>query len=547
MRGLSEYTVGMRKLVVVGAATVALLVLVGLGVTLFFDVDRFRPALERELANTVGRKVAMGRITLALMSGSVAVDDVTIADDPKFGSTPFVTAKSVKVGVDLWPLIASRSLRVRSFTLEQPSITLRRSSAGDWNFSTVGAQTKAPASTSTNNQGPPSVSIGKLAIAGGRIAVVSPGARGRERVYTDVNLEATELSYTSSFPFRLDAKTPGGGTVHMDGKAGPLDPDDASATPLDARVQIKQLDIAATGFIDPASGLGGIVDFNGTLTSNGREARSQGTLSASKLKLVQGSSPSGVPMTVEYRSSYDLKRRRGTLERGDVGIGRAHATLSGNFRTVDDTTSVHMKIAGRQMPVPELEASLPALGVTLPSGASLEGGTLDLDLDVNGPVDHLVTTGPIKMADAQIKGFDLGSKLGAIGAFAGLPSVGNTKIQTLGSTVRVAPDGIRVDALDLIVPTIGRLSGSGTVAPQGALDFKMVAQLAATTGVAGSVSRMTSLGHPEQGTPFLVRGTTSNPTFAPDVGASVRGVVNKDNVTKAATGLLKGIFGKKPK
>ena len=85
------------------------------------------------------------------------------------------------------------------------------------------------------------------------------------------------------------------------------------------------------------------------------------------------------------------------------------------------------------------------------------------------------------------------------------------------------------------------------MAPQGALDFKMVAQLAATTGVAGTVSRYTSLGHPEQGTPFLVRGTTSNPTFAPDVGAAVRGVVNKENATKAATGLLKGIFGKKPK
>src|SRR5262249_25712824 len=163
-------------------------------------------------------------------------------------------------------LIASRTLRVRSFTLEQPTILLRRTSNGDWNFSTVGTQTaaKAPASASTM----PGVSIGKLAIAGGRVTVVSPGARGRERVYTDVNLEATDLSYTSSFPFRLDAKTPGGGTIHLDGKAGPLNADDASATPLEARVQIKQLDIAATGFIDPASGLGGIVDFNGTLTSN---------------------------------------------------------------------------------------------------------------------------------------------------------------------------------------------------------------------------------------------------------------------------------------
>jgi hypothetical protein len=123
----------------------------------------------------------------------------------------------------------------------------------------------------------------------------------------------------------------------------------------------------------------------------------------------------------------------------------------------------------------------------------------------------------------------------------------DTTIETLSAAVKVAPDGIRADAIQLVVPAIGKLTGSGTIAPQGALDFKMVAQLAATSGVAGSVARITSLGRPEAGTPFLITGTTSSPRFVPDVAGAVRGLMKPENATKTATGLLRGLLDKKRK
>lgn len=540
------YTGNMSRKILAGAAAgLALLILVAVGASMLIDVDQFRPTLERELESVVGRKVTLGKVTLAFLAGNLSVENVAIADDAKFSAAPFVTTKAIKVAVDWWPLVVSRSLRIRSFTLEAPQILLRRSGSGAWNFSTIGPQ--SPANPGAKNAGAPDFRVANLVISGGQVTVVSPGARGKDRVYTDVRLDASDLSYRSQFPFRLDARTPGGGIVHMEGKAGPLDANDASATPIDASVQVKQFDVAASGFVDPASGLAGIIDFTGALTSNGREAVSKGTVSANKLQVVQGSSPARVPVTIDYRSRYDVKRRTGTLEQGDVHIGRALARLSGSFTSDADSTSVRMKIAGHEMPVPELEASLPAIGVTLPAGASLEGGTLDLDLAVNGPIDRLVTTGPIKMSNTRLKGFDLGSQMAMVAAFAGIPRSADTSIQNLSSTVRVAPEGIRADALDLVVPAIGRLTGSGTVAAQGALDFKMVAQLASTSGIAGDVARIASLGHPENGTPFLISGTTSSPRFAPDVSGTVRGLVNKENATKAASGLLKGLLNKKPK
>jgi uncharacterized protein involved in outer membrane biogenesis len=69
------------------------------------------------------------------MPGGVALEDLSIVDDPAFGVAPFVNAKSATVGVSLLPLIFSRSLRVQTLRLREPQVVLRRvaSSSGTSN------------------------------------------------------------------------------------------------------------------------------------------------------------------------------------------------------------------------------------------------------------------------------------------------------------------------------------------------------------------------------------------------------------------------------
>ena len=74
----------------------------------------------------------------------------------------------------------------------------------------------------------------------------------------------TDLSYASQFPFKVSAKTPSGGTVSLTGTAGPFNTKDATETPFQATVDAKRLDVASGGFVDPASGLAGAIDFTGT-------------------------------------------------------------------------------------------------------------------------------------------------------------------------------------------------------------------------------------------------------------------------------------------
>ena len=529
-----------KTLLIAGAALVGLVVVVVLGVWLFFDANQFRPKVEEAMGAALGRKVSVGNMKVALLSGGIAVQNLSIADDPGFSTEPFVTAKAVTVGVDLMPLIFSRSLRVESFRLEEPQVALRRSASGAWNFSNLGA------SSTANTSGPAtamSVLIQKVTIAGGRVIVGTTAARGREHRYDDVHAEVTDLSYTSRFPFRITATTPGGGTVSLEGTAGPFNTKDAAATPFQATVAAKRLDVASSGFIDPASGLAGLIDFMGALTSDGRAMNAKGKASATRLQLVPGASPARVPVEIDYESDYSLTAQRGVVKQGDVHIGKATAHLTGEYNATGETIAVRMKLSGQHMPVTELEAALPALGLTLPSGASFRRGTLDTDLTIGGPLDRLVIAGPVSMSNATVAGFDLGARLGAVASFAGLPKSGETLIQTLRSTLRMAPEGIQVDGLNLITPAIGTLTGAGTIAPKGAMDFKMNAKL--TGAVAGGVARITSLGQPANGIPFRIQGTTSNPIFVPDVSSAVSDVMKNPESAKKAVDALRGLLRKK--
>jgi AsmA protein len=68
-------------------------------------VNSFRPKIESEASTALGRQVTVGNLSLSILSDRLAAEKIAIADDPAFGKKPFVTAKSLKVGVELMPLI----------------------------------------------------------------------------------------------------------------------------------------------------------------------------------------------------------------------------------------------------------------------------------------------------------------------------------------------------------------------------------------------------------------------------------------------------------
>ena len=64
---------------------------------------------------------------------------------------------------------------------------------------------------------------------------------------------------------------------------------DLSLTPLDGRLTINGLNLAARGFLNSSAGLGGFLDVDATIASKHDEREIRGTARISKARLVAGS------------------------------------------------------------------------------------------------------------------------------------------------------------------------------------------------------------------------------------------------------------------
>jgi AsmA protein len=543
----------MKRFLKIVAIVIAVLVVIAIAIPFFIDANTFRPKLEAELTDALGREVKVGNISLSLLSGGVTADNISIADDPQFSKAPFVQAKAFKVGVEMIPLIFSRTLNITQLTLDQPQISLVKSENGEkWNFSSLGGKNPSAPAHTTDNAAPktsaqtpaqestgggnPNLSVGKLNVNNGRLTVSKADSTEAQRVYDKVTIEVKNFSFNSSFPLTMSANTPSGGTMKLSGTAGPINPTDAALTPLNAKIAVQKMNLAASGFIDPAAGIAGIADLDSTVVSDGHDAKVDGTLKATNLQVVKKGAPAGRPVDVKFAVVHNLARETGNITQGEVSMGQAVAHLTGTYDAHGKVTVVNLKLVGDKMPVDDLEAMLPAVGVILPPKATLKGGDLIVNVVSSGPVDKLVSTGSVKMENTQLANFNLGEKMGAaISALSGKNTGNDTTIQNFSSDVKMSPAGTEANNVNLTVPAIGVLTGAGTVSPSNELAFKMKADVGG------------------MGVPFGIGGTTSDPKFTPDVKGIATGLLQGylnnqgkgNNQQQNPINSVVGLFGKK--
>ena len=551
---------------------VLVLILILIILPFLIPVNKFRPTIEEKASAALGRKVELGNLSLSLLGGSLGIDNLAISDDPKFNSGPFLTAKSVKVGVELMPLIFSQQVNVTEVTIENPQVVMLKDPRGRWNFSSIGgtsspAQAK-PASSSSSAE---AVSIKALQLKDGQITVGNTNSKKRT-VYTNVNLKASDISTKNKFPITFSMSLPGNGTMKIDGDVGPVDQKDAAMTPQDVKLNVSNLNLASTGFLDPSLGLGGLVDMDAKLVSQNGQMETKGEMKLSKAVLVAGGQPSGAPMTLDFDTKYDMAKGTGVLNPSVVKIRNAKSNLSGTYKSEGDEFVVDMKLNGENLPATDLESFLPALAISLPEKSKLTAGTLHANLHITGPTNKLVTDGTIGLFNGKLSGFDLGQKMSGIGSLAGIKTGSDLVIEKFTANVHMAPTGLRADNIDLVVPSLGTVVGQGTLDAKNNMDFNLVATVNSSLVTAAAAPAAGAMGGAMSGTmggamggamgqalgggancksggikvPLQVRGTTANPQFMPDVGGATASLLKSQlscagggagNATGAAAGL----------
>ncbi len=520
------------------AIAAVLLVAAIIAISFIFDANQFRPEIESRLTSALGRRVNVGNLKLSLLSSSVAADDITIADDPAFSPLPFVDAKSFQIGVELKPLIFSKAIRITAISLDGPAITLIRSTSGKWNFSDLGGKSPTDKSESAGKESHSlsgmDIFIRQLRITNGQVTVIRGEEAQKPFTYDQVRFVASNLSFDSDFPFTLTASLPGDGKIELEGQAGPINRTDAFLTPVAAALAATHFNLVSSGFVAPDSGIGGLIDFSGNLDSNGRLLQSKGNARVDKLQLVKAGSPAAQPVSLQYAVNYDLTSQTGTINEANAAYGNAIAHLNGHYNMRGNSLHLMMRMQGTEMPVQDLKTLLPAFGVILPKGASLEGGVLNADLTTEGSIEKMTTTGTAEISNTRLSGFDLAGKMAALTSPGQIKSISVTEIQKLASSMRLTPERIQVSNLILIAPALGELSGEGTISPDQSLDFKMQALLK-PSGSLGYLVKGSKLN-----VPFFVRGFASDPKFVPDVtgaaGSLLESVLSEQSVKEEQPG-----------
>jgi len=531
----------MRKILIVVGIVLAVVIVVVAAVPFFIDANKYKPLAEEQAQKALGRKVSLGQIELSIWRGGLVLHDISISDDPAFSKQPFLEARSLSVGVALWPYITSREVQVRSITLEEPQIRMVSNSAGRWNFSTIGkGSASTPPKSAPSASAPGAISIANLSISNGKLSVVTGG---REHIYDDVNVKVSDFAMDSRFPLTVGLNTPGGGSVKIDGKVGPLNEAAVASSPADLNIMVKDFDVSQTGFLPPGSPLAGKMDYEGSLQSDGKKLTGEGKATFNKLKIAAGGAPASVPVSLDYATEYQTEAQTGKVTKGLVHIGGSTAILSGTFMMKGENLILDDQFVGNGMKIDDLAGLLPAVGVVMPSGSKVTGGTFSTTLTIKGPAGGATITGPVHIVDSKIANFNLQSRAKDMASIAGLKLGNDIDLKNVSTSVVVAPDGIKTDNISAVSTGLGTVTGAGTVSNSGNLNYKMKAKLEAG-GAGGALIKVASAGSGE--VPFSITGTTANPVFIPDMAGMMKGMASGTGTKVQDLGKsLGGLFKKK--
>jgi len=537
-----------KKLLIAAGVVVGLLLLIVVLVPLLINGESFRPLLEAQATKALGRDTKIGALSISLLSGGAKAEDLSIADDPAFSTQPFLTAKSLSIGVELMPLIFSKKLNVKGITIQAPQVRLIQNKAGVWNYASLGSKEEKPA-------GPPAttaalnLSIDRIKIDGGRIVLVQEGESTKPVELQNVNTTVGPITPGAAVPLKIALDVAGGGSLSLEGQAGPLAEKDTTRTPFQLKATVKKLDLERSGLLGAKPAFAALTDFTGDVHSNGRTVLMKGKLNAAQARFSANSPHAPKPVEIDVDSAYELAQHAGVIQSMALRTGAAALHITGKYNLAGATPSFNAHVAGDALPVNDLAPLLPSFGIVLPAGATLQGGTLKVALDLSGTAAQPLGTGTVALENTKLAGYDLASQMKTLSALAGLKGSKDTLIQFFGSALEAGPQGLKASGLKLNVPALGELSGDGAMSPNNDLDFRMLANINPNAGIIGGLSRLTGTATGQSGLPFKVSGTAAHPRFLPDTGRMLQqrfGAASGNqtgNVVDAVKGLGK-LFGK---
>lgn len=421
----------MRKAFVIIGIIVVVLIAAVLIFAATFNVNQYHDQIQSQLQQHLGRQVSLGDMKLGVFPLRFEVQNVSIADDPKFNAQkPFVQAQELDVSVKLLPLL-HKDVEIDTLTLARPSVNLIKNKQGVWNFASIGQPQgqqppptpgKQPENKQPNKPSPepapggstqPSssqqISLGKLQIQDGQVALTDLQTSPKPSVYD--HIDVTLENFAPGEPFTLDAAAhlPGPGTqeVRLQGKGGPIVQSDPASTPFKGTLNLKQVNIAGLSkFLNnPAlTGTDGTITGTTDINSQSGTISAKGTTNITNVKMK--GNDLGFPINADYDISDNVANSLMTIRNGNIKLGNTPFLVSGTVNSKSTPAILDLTLKATNVAMTELAKLAAASGTALAPGTNVTGN-VNVDVNAKGPADKPALNGTVTARNLQATGKDI--------------------------------------------------------------------------------------------------------------------------------------------
>lgn len=282
----------------IAVAVVGLLVLVAaIALPRLIDTPRVQAMIASSAAQAVGRPVKFASLSVGLFPlPSIELHKLEVAEDPQFGTTPFLTLETGRIYLKLRPLLTGR-VEFGDITLQRPRIALIQDAAGRLNVASLAPPAESRTASRPGRSGGAATGgaaaaiVSRVKIDKGLITYVVNGKGAAETPYRveDLDLTVTGQGTQLAFKGALVVK-PGDLIVRLaDGIISVNGAKTLLEAPVRAKVGIEGKDIeklvaAAAG---PTPAIGGPIKGDFTLGGTLAGPRISGNVELASVRVTQ--------------------------------------------------------------------------------------------------------------------------------------------------------------------------------------------------------------------------------------------------------------------
>lgn len=442
------------------AAIVLLVIAAAIALPFVVDTPRVQALIVSTASQALGRPVKFASVSVAVLPRpAVKLHDLEVADDPQFGSEPFLKLETGRLALKLSGLLTGR-VEFGDLTLGKPVITLIRNPDGVLNVASLGGSAESHGTGRAGRTGggaggggAPAALPGRVKIEKGTVTYIARGKGGAPARYRVEDLDLTVGAAGGALTLDGAARvTPGDlrvtiaqGRVALNGGRTLLD------APLAARVGVDAKDIAGlvAAALGPTPALAGPV--KGTFSVSGTlgAPKATGTLELATARVTQEVAACPEPrrrtLTVSAVKLDGAAWDGGRLRSRPVTASLAGGTIALALRATLDH-GVRVELADLAVKRLQLE---PVLVDFLCQGYAVSG-PLDLDgalaFSAGDVLGTLSGPGRLRIGPGRVVGAR------ALALLDGVGRVGGVVSSLLGAGASASPAGLPL-AVDSITGT----------------------------------------------------------------------------------------------